>query len=204
MLFWVQFVLIYKMVPSIQQQNWIINKTLYLSLPKYVGNQIINFWFWYDSEEIPRRLQQLQRTVGGKPLCSQHNFRIVSKTSCGRQNGEGLYLRCGQSRRNLFQKRPCHRRKQIEAIQDEIYSKSARSAGEPIQDKHVPVQGRAARFSTAAITVGNSGEKVVPKSSRKIEETKFRIGLQPSTEHFHRIVNHLSAFTFLCPAADPE
>ena len=39
---------------------------------------------------------------------------------------------------------------------------------------------------------------------KKIKETKFRIGLQLSTEHFHRIVNHLSAFTFLCPAADPE
>ena len=40
---------------------------------------------------------------------SQHNFRIVPKTNCGRQNGkegrDGFYLRCGQSRQNLFQKR---------------------------------------------------------------------------------------------------
>ena len=75
------------------------------------------------------------------------------------------------------------------SVQDEFYSTSARSTGKPIQDKHVPVQGRAARFSNAAITIRNSGEKVVPKSSRKIEETKFRIGRQPPADHFHRIVN---------------
>ena len=190
------------------QQNWIINKTLYLSLPKYVGNQIMNIWFWYDSEEIPRRLRQLQRTVRGKPLCSQHNFRIVPKTSCGRQNGEeghdGFYL-CADSLDGIYSKRD----------RDTEGGKSKRYRANFTQNQLVALEnqfktnmfpsrdeqhGLALQLSLSEIQM----KRWFQNRRKKIKETKFRIGRQLPAEHFHRTVNQLSAFTFLWPAVDPE